>query len=249
MKVAAAGRLPVLLFVATTLAWRVLDRRAMLFMPALLTALAVIDVPLAASLLWPQRLGLFALIIGGFTVYWLLRDADSAAVRPASWSILTGAALWPGALAIPSLLGHHLDPRCVVLGLALSAGIVSWLVLLAAGVSWVYFAQTDGFAQLLWIVLAALVAALVRNLRLPRYGGFVLLGLALLKLSIWDLRELESTLRVIVLVCVGISLVLASFFYAGTISLRRIARRRIVRNRAAVPLSKLRVTSATHTHR
>lgn len=73
-----------------------------------------------------------------------------------------------------------------------------------------------GWWSLVWAVLgvAALVGGILRNLKLLRYGGFALILLALLKLSLWDIRELESTARVVVLVCVGVSLVVASYFYA-----------------------------------
>ena len=74
----------------------------------------------------------------------------------------------------------------------------------------------EGWWSLAWAVLgvAALVGGILRNLKLLRYGGFALILLALLKLSLWDIRELESTARVVVLVCVGISFVVGSYFYA-----------------------------------
>ncbi|MCR9141857.1 MAG: DUF2339 domain-containing protein [bacterium] len=73
-----------------------------------------------------------------------------------------------------------------------------------------------GWWSLAWAALgvAALVVGILKNWKLLRYGGFALILLALLKLSLWDVRELESTARVIVLVCVGVSLVVASYFYA-----------------------------------
>lgn len=73
-----------------------------------------------------------------------------------------------------------------------------------------------GWWSLAWAVLGviALVVGILRNMKLLRYGGFALILLALLKLALWDIRELESTARVIVLVCIGMSFVVASYFYA-----------------------------------
>lgn len=70
--------------------------------------------------------------------------------------------------------------------------------------------------SLVWALQAAglVTAGLLRRAPVLRYGGFVLIGLALVKLAAYDLRNLDSTLRVLVLVGIGLLLVAASFLYA-----------------------------------
>ena len=66
--------------------------------------------------------------------------------------------------------------------------------------------------------LAAIVAGLVRNLRLVRLGGLVLLGIAVVKVFFVDLATLESIYRVASFVALGLLLIACAFAYQ---SLRR----------------------------
>jgi uncharacterized membrane protein len=61
--------------------------------------------------------------------------------------------------------------------------------------------------------LAAIVFGLVRNLRLVRLGGLVLLGIAIVKVFFVDLATLESIYRVASFVALGLLLIACAFAY------------------------------------
>lgn len=70
--------------------------------------------------------------------------------------------------------------------------------------------------SLIWAAeaLALLLLGLVRDIKSIRYGGIALIVISLLKLGIWDMRQLEDDTRVLVLVGIGLLFVVASYFYA-----------------------------------
>jgi uncharacterized membrane protein len=61
--------------------------------------------------------------------------------------------------------------------------------------------------------LAAIVVGLVRNLRLVRLGGLVLLGVAVVKVFFVDLATLESIYRVASFIALGLLLIACAFAY------------------------------------
>jgi uncharacterized membrane protein len=66
-----------------------------------------------------------------------------------------------------------------------------------------------------WAVLGfgSLVAGLVRDLRPLRYGGLALLGLAVAKVFIVDLAKLQSGIRVLSFLALGLLLLAGAFAY------------------------------------
>jgi uncharacterized membrane protein len=114
----------------------------------------------------------------------------------------------------PEVLGGLAAATAVYL---VSVGIVD-----AAGAS-----QANGTTQsgqlllsAFWSVtgLAAIVVGLVRDLRLVRLGGLVLLGIAVVKVFFVDLATLESIYRVASFIALGLLLIACAFAYQ---SLRR----------------------------
>ena len=61
--------------------------------------------------------------------------------------------------------------------------------------------------------LAALVVGLLRDERLLRFGALALLGLAVAKVFVYDLSELDSIYRAISFVALGLLLLGAAFAY------------------------------------
>jgi uncharacterized membrane protein len=72
--------------------------------------------------------------------------------------------------------------------------------------------------------LALLVAGLIRDERLLRYGGLVVFGLSLFKIFLYDLGTLSSVARAFSFIAVG-ALVLAGGFFLQKLSSHMVPRR------------------------
>lgn len=69
--------------------------------------------------------------------------------------------------------------------------------------------------------LAAIVAGLLRDVRILRLGGLVLLGIGVAKVFAYDLTELDQLYRVLSLVAVGLVLLTGAYAYQRVRALRR----------------------------
>jgi uncharacterized membrane protein len=140
-------------------------------------------------------------------------------------SALVGLAVVVAATVFMARFGRSSAVKPEVLG-GLAAATAVYLVSVgivdAAGAS-----QENGTTQggqlllsAFWSVtgLAAIVVGLVRNLRLVRLGGLVLLGVAVVKVFFVDLATLESIYRVASFIALGLLLIACAFAYQ---SLRR----------------------------
>ena len=72
------------------------------------------------------------------------------------------------------------------------------------------------FWSLIWTMeaLCFIIYGIYKNYPLIRYSGIGLIGLAVIKVAFWDLRNLPENTRVIVLISIGGLFVGGSFLYS-----------------------------------
>lgn len=139
---------------------------------------------------WQGVVAVAAVAIAAAAAAWLSRDVperfiDVTGHRTHVLVALAALATWyGGSVALVQALGIHHDPTQVVLS-------VVWAI----------------------IGLGLIVAGLARHLRIIRIVGLGLLGLALAKLVLFDLRYLESTSRALSFILVGLLALAGAYAY------------------------------------
>ena len=123
-----------------------------------------------------------------------------------AWSTRLAARETPGDAPRAGRPPKHRIGFVPLAGFALLVAFV-WLTTLVVAPS---------YLALAWSLeaIVMILSGLMLQARILRFSGMALVAIALVKLGFWDLKHLDDSVRVVVLVCVGMLLVVSSYLYA-----------------------------------